>query len=81
MMANVLEGLVAPKSPGAKCTVPDGSKPGAGSTGPGIGAIRSSCTITSERYPAQSVQGAPVCACLTGGMLMCSTTLGILRIP
>ena len=36
--------------------------------------IRSSCTITSERYPAQSVQGAPVCACLTGGMLMCSTT-------
>ena len=78
MMANVLEGLVAPKSPGAKCTVPDGSKPGAGSTGPGIGAIRSSCTITSERYAyaAQSVQGAPVCACLTGGMLMCSTIPG-----
>ena len=74
MMANVLEGLVAPVSPGAKCRVPDGSKPGAGSKGPGIGAIRSSCTITSERYPAQSVQGAPVCA-WTGGMLMCSTTL------
>ena len=74
MMANVLEGLVAPKSPGAKCRVPDGSKPGAGSKGPGIGAIRSSCTITSERYPAQSVQGAPVCARLTGEMLMCSTT-------
>ena len=36
--------------------------------------IRSSCTITSERYPAQSVQGAPVCARLTGEMLMCSTT-------
>ena len=74
MMANVLEGLVAPKSPGAKCRVPDGSKPGAGSKGPGIGAIQSSCTITSERYPAQSVQGAPVCAHLTGAMLMCSTT-------
>ena len=38
--------------------------------------IRSSCTITSERYPAQSVQGAPVCACLTGEMLMCSTIPG-----
>ena len=36
--------------------------------------IGSSCTITSERYPAQSVQGAPVCARLTGEMLMCSTT-------
>ena len=36
--------------------------------------IRSSCTITSERYPAQSVQGAPVSAHLTGAMLMCSTT-------
>ena len=49
MMANVLEGLVAPKSPGAKGRVPDGSKPGAGSKGPGIDAIRSSCTFTSER--------------------------------
>ena len=38
--------------------------------------IGSSCTITSERYPAQSVQGAPVCARLTGEMLMCSTTPG-----
>ena len=37
--------------------------------------IGSSCTITSERYPAQSVQGAPVCARLTGEMRMCSTTL------
>ena len=38
--------------------------------------IGSSCTITSERYPAQSVQGAPVCARLTGEMLMCSTIPG-----
>ena len=59
IMANVLEGLVTPKSPGAKGRVPDGSKPGAGSKGPGIDAIRSSCTFTSERYPAQSVPGAP----------------------